>query len=105
MRPSTRKPDLDNANVGNIKLLWESAYAGSFLFGRYLRESECMIKINGESKPFEDKSIAEILEELGYSSQRVAVELNENIVPKARYAETFVKDGDSVEVVRFVGGG
>lgn len=67
--------------------------------------SDVMVKINGEMKDASGKSIAELLEALGYSSQRVAVELNMEIVPKARYSETFVKDGDSVEIVRFVGGG
>lgn len=64
-----------------------------------------MIKINGENTDASGKSVAELLEALGYFQQRVAVELNEEIVPKAMYSETFVKDGDSVEVVRFVGGG
>lgn len=64
-----------------------------------------MVKINGEKSNASGKSIAELLEALGYSQQRVAVELNEKIVPKAMYSETFVNDGDTVEVVRFVGGG
>lgn len=64
-----------------------------------------MVKINGEKTDASGKSVAELLEALGYSQQRVAVELNEKIVPKASYTETFVKDGDSVEIVRFVGGG
>lgn len=64
-----------------------------------------MVKINGERTDASGKSVAELLEALGYSQQRVAVELNEKIVPKASYSETFVKDGDSVEIVRFVGGG
>ncbi|MBQ1463631.1 MAG: sulfur carrier protein ThiS, partial [Ruminococcus sp.] len=42
---------------------------------------------------------------LGYSQQRVAVERNEEIVPKALYNDTILCAGDCVEVVRFVGGG
>lgn len=64
-----------------------------------------MVKINGEMKHFEGKTIAYILDELGYSQQRVAAELNEEIVPKAKYANTVLKDGDCIEIVRFVGGG
>ncbi len=64
-----------------------------------------MVRINGEMIDASGKSIAQLLEALGYSPQRVAVELNVEIVPKASYSETFVKDGDSVEIVRFVGGG
>ena len=37
--------------------------------------------------------------------QRIAVELNEEILPKANYAATVLKDGDVVEIVNFVGGG
>ncbi|MDE5854719.1 MAG: sulfur carrier protein ThiS [Ruminococcus sp.] len=64
-----------------------------------------MVKINGEMIQADGKNILKILESLGYSEQRTAVELNEKIVPKADYEKTFLKDGDSVEVVRFVGGG
>lgn len=46
-----------------------------------------------------------MLADMDISGQRVAVELNEEIVPKAKYGETVLKDGDKVEVVRFVGGG
>ncbi|MBR5682251.1 MAG: sulfur carrier protein ThiS [Ruminococcus sp.] len=64
-----------------------------------------MVKINGEMLDKNGKSVSEVLSEMGISGQRVAVELNEEIVPKAKYDETILKDGDSVEVVRFVGGG
>ena len=37
--------------------------------------------------------------------QRIAVERNGEIVPKARYGETVLAEGDSVEVVSFMGGG
>ena len=64
-----------------------------------------MVKINGEMLDKNGKSVSEVLSEMDISSQRVAVELNEEIVPKARYDETILRDGDTVEVVRFVGGG
>lgn len=64
-----------------------------------------MVKVNGEMKELAGKSVLEAVELAGCSEQRVAVELNEEIVPKAKYAETILKDGDSVEIVRFVGGG
>lgn len=64
-----------------------------------------MVKINGELLLADGKNVLEILIELGYLENRVAVELNEQIVPKAKYNETVLKDGDCVEVVRFVGGG
>ena len=64
-----------------------------------------MVKINGELLDKDGKNIAEMLADMELNVQHVAVELNEEIVPKAKYSETFLKDGDHVEVVRFVGGG
>jgi sulfur carrier protein len=64
-----------------------------------------MVKINGEMLEKDGMTVADVLAEMETSSQRVAVEINENIVPKAEYSSTVLKDGDVVEVVRFVGGG
>ncbi|MDE5937066.1 MAG: sulfur carrier protein ThiS [Ruminococcus sp.] len=64
-----------------------------------------MVKINGEMIQADGKNILEILENLGYSERRTAIELNEKIVPKANYGKTVLKDGDSLEIVCFVGGG
>ena len=64
-----------------------------------------MVRINGEILDVVDKTIAEYINSSGYDLMRVAVELNGDIVPKAQYANTFFKDGDSVEIVSFVGGG
>ena len=51
------------------------------------------------------KTLAEYLSTTNYDSTRIAVERNGEIVPKAAYAETVLQDGDTVEVVSFVGGG
>ena len=64
-----------------------------------------MVKINGEKLNVAGKTIAEYLATTNYDSKRIAVECNGDIVPKAQYDTTFLKDGDSVEVVSFVGGG
>lgn len=64
-----------------------------------------MVKVNGEMIDAAGKNIAALLDEMNCMSSRVAVELNEEIVPKSTYDEIILKDGDSVEVVRFVGGG
>ena len=64
-----------------------------------------MVKINGKELDAAGKTIAEYLSETNYDVSRVAVERNGEIVPKARYGETVLEDGDSVEVVSFVGGG
>lgn len=64
-----------------------------------------MTKLNGKTEALAGLNIAEIIEKFGYNKARVAVELNGNIVPKAKYAETVVRENDSLEVVSFVGGG
>ena len=64
-----------------------------------------MVKINGELFDIAGKSVAEYLKTTNYDTKRIAVELNGEIVPKAQYEETVLADGDSVEVVSFVGGG
>ena len=64
-----------------------------------------MVKINGECVDAAGKTIASYLEEIHCDSRRIAVERNGEIVPKDQYGETVLQDGDSIEVVRFVGGG
>ncbi len=64
-----------------------------------------MVRINGKNLDVVGKSVADYLNSAGYDLMRVAVELNGDIVPKVQYADTIFKDGDSVEVVSFVGGG
>ena len=64
-----------------------------------------MTKVNGKTEAFSGLTVAEIVEKFGYNKARVAVELNGNIVPKAKYAETVVKENDTLEIVSFVGGG
>ncbi|MBQ1537644.1 MAG: sulfur carrier protein ThiS [Ruminococcus sp.] len=64
-----------------------------------------MIKVNGEQYAFDGKTVAELLDELGYKRERVAVELDLDIVPKSEYDTTILAEGCSVEVVSFVGGG
>lgn len=64
-----------------------------------------MVKINGVEMKVAGRTVAEHLAENGYDAKRVAVELNGDILPKAQYDSTALQDGDSVEVVSFVGGG
>ena len=65
-----------------------------------------MIIVNGkEINLTEDTTVAEYLEQNNYQTNRIVVELNEEILPKYSYSETMLKDGDCLEVVTFVGGG
>lgn len=64
-----------------------------------------MITINGEKLSENEIKLTDYLLEKNYKTQRIAVELNGEILPKAKYPETILKDGDKVEIVSFVGGG
>ena len=64
-----------------------------------------MVLINGERLPAEGKTAAEYLCSAGYDPQRVAVERNGEIVPRAQYDAVIFQEGDRVEIVRLVGGG
>lgn len=63
-------------------------------------------QINGESKSFDRPlTLAALIDVLGMKSDRVAVELNLDIVPRDRWATTELDEGDQLEIVHFVGGG
>ena len=64
-----------------------------------------MVKVNGTELDIAGKTITEYLSTTGYDMKRIAIERNGDIVPKAQYGETVLLDGDSLEIVRFVGGG
>lgn len=64
-----------------------------------------MVKINGQLYDVAGKTLTEYLAATDYDPKRIAVERNGDIVPKAQYCETVLADGDSVEIVSFVGGG
>ena len=64
------------------------------------------IFVNGESKCCtEPASLAQFIHQLGMKSDRVAVELNREIVPRAQWEATQLHEGDRLEIVHFVGGG
>ena len=64
------------------------------------------LHINGEEREFNDGlSVAALLEELGMKQDRVAVELNRDIVTRERWSGTLLSEGDRLEIVHFVGGG
>ena len=64
------------------------------------------IQVNGEERRVPaGSSITALLGELGLDPQRVAVERNLEVVPRSTLGDVRVEDGDSYEVVHFVGGG
>lgn len=64
-----------------------------------------MIKVNGKNYEVENIALSEFLEEHGYDCRSIAVECNEEIVPKSNYAAFILHSGDVLEIVSFVGGG
>lgn len=64
-----------------------------------------MVKINGQPVNADGIKLSDYLSGAGYDCRTIAVEINEEIVPKRLYGETILKNGDCVEVVNFVGGG
>lgn len=63
------------------------------------------ITVNGETVTITAMSVLHYLESLSIDPQRVAVEMNLDILPKMEYGTTFLNDGDRLEIVHFVGGG
>lgn len=64
-----------------------------------------MVTINGEPVAAAGQTLLAYLQSAGYTPVRIAVEINRNIIPKASYEQTILQDGDTVEIVQFVGGG
>ncbi len=64
------------------------------------------IQLNGQERQFEAPlTVGALLERLGLAGQRVAVEVNREIVPRSRHANALLQNDDRVEVVRAIGGG
>ena len=64
------------------------------------------IRINGAEKAFKlPLTVAGLIDQLGYTGKRIAVERNGEIVPKSQHASTPLASGDQLEIVVAVGGG
>ena len=64
------------------------------------------LTVNGETRRFEAPlSVAALVEQLGLAGKRIAMERNGEIVPRSRFGEQQLSDGDRVEIVVAVGGG
>ncbi|MDQ3037337.1 MAG: sulfur carrier protein ThiS [Myxococcota bacterium] len=64
------------------------------------------LEVNGEAREIaEGTTVRELLALLALGGELVAVERNEEIVPRAEHASAVLRDGDRLEIVRFVGGG
>jgi sulfur carrier protein len=64
------------------------------------------IQVNGQTRDIDaGASVAELLGDLGVTQPHVAVELNLEVVPRARHGDTLLQEGDRLEIVTLVGGG
>jgi len=64
------------------------------------------IIVNGEKRPVPSgQTLSELVRELDLEGRRVAVEVNEEIVPRSEHAQYVLNSGDRVEVVAAIGGG
>lgn len=64
------------------------------------------IYINGQPREVADGvSLSGLVQELGFKADRLAIELNLDIVARAQWEGTQLKNGDKLEIVHFVGGG
>ena len=64
-----------------------------------------MVKVNGTELDIAGKTVSEYLAETDYDPKRIAVERNGEIIFKSQYDTTVLADGDTLEIVSFVGGG
>ncbi|MDF9435447.1 sulfur carrier protein ThiS [Chromohalobacter israelensis] len=64
------------------------------------------IQLNGERREFASElTVSELVDQLALTGRRIAVEVNEEIVPRSQHAETRLTTGDCVEIVHAIGGG
>jgi len=65
-----------------------------------------ILQVNGEELEISDNTtISQLVKELGCENQRIALEVNENIIPKSTHQEFVLNAGDKVEIIKAVGGG
>lgn len=68
--------------------------------------SEIQIHVNGQTRTWRNgATVADLLHELEIKAERVAVELNLEILDRATFDQRLLKDGDRVEILSFIGGG
>jgi thiamine biosynthesis protein ThiS len=64
------------------------------------------LRINGEGREVADNlSLQELVTQLDLTPERIAIELNQNVVRRADWSSTLLTENDRVEIVHFVGGG
>lgn len=64
------------------------------------------VHINGDKRDIEEGvTLERLLASLGIKSAGIAVDINREVIPKRLYGDTLIRQGDSIEIIRMVGGG
>ena len=64
------------------------------------------IVLNGSDKQVDSNiNVSELLEELGLTGKRLAVEINQQIIPRSNFTDYILHEKDNVEIVQAIGGG
>ena len=64
------------------------------------------IRLNGENRELEHAStLAGLVERLDLAGKRIAIEVNDELVPRSEHAQHVLREGDRVEIVQAIGGG
>ena len=64
------------------------------------------ILLNGDTRTLdEDATVADLIAELNLADQRLAVEINEELIPRSTFSDHHLKAGDQMEIVHAIGGG
>lgn len=64
-----------------------------------------MVTINGKAEDVSGITLADYLARAGYNPERVVVERNLSIIPRDCLGEVWIEEGDTIEILNFVGGG
>lgn len=65
----------------------------------------CDLIVNGQCLTLQARTLADVLERLGLGGSAVVAEVNGLIVQRESFTQTSLRNGDTIELVRFVGGG
>jgi len=63
------------------------------------------LNLNGEKRAVSAANVAELIAELTLDIRQIAVEKNGSIIPRSQYGTTTLGEGDTLELVSFIGGG
>lgn len=64
------------------------------------------ITLNGEQREIADATtLATLIDSMGMTGQRIAIEVNETLVPRSQHDQHLLTEGDTIEIVRAIGGG